>query len=150
MSDLGLLSHQYQELTEMSQRIRAWVVSIKRKHYGLDSEVPTDEPEQLAKARFGLANIALYLRDMLELDDQGLPPEKWISEPPLPISMVDRLRLDHQTDRDLFSARLQRLASRLSEKDHKLTEKDIAVLDEFLMAASADTNAVFRRLMRWS
>lgn len=147
MSDLGVLSQQYQELTNLSRQLRHAAMQIHRAYH----HIPGGEPNQpLDIVLRQLAEIACFLRDVVGLDDEGQWPEKWLAALPLPTFVVERLRDAHTHDLPLYSKQLTRLAEHLERGIPQLTDTDLDVLDGIILAVGADANAVFRRMMRWA
>ncbi len=104
----------------------------------------------LASALDGWMRIARFLRDVVGLEDEGAWPEEWISDLPLPTMVVERLREVHAYQRPLYLTQLERFAEHLDKGIDALTDKDMDLLDDIVLATTADANAVFRRLMRWA
>lgn len=148
MSDLGLLSHQYQALAELSRQLRHQILYLKRIYFHL----PEIKDEQLNQAHVtaNLYRVALFLSEVVALDDESAWPDIWLDDSPLPMAVVERLRKEHELDRARYIRQLDRLAEHLRSNLSELTEKDIALLEDIAQATNLDTNAVFRRLMRWA
>jgi hypothetical protein len=146
MSDLGLLSKQYQQLHEFLHRLRRWTTTIKQVHFKIGEQV--DESDVI-DALNGVSRIATFLRHVIPKVDEGEWDREWILDPPLPVDVVERIREIHSSNQSLYIEQLQKFLSRLQEKPMRLTDKDIDALDEIMLAASADINEVFRRMMRW-
>jgi hypothetical protein len=149
MSDLGLLSHQYRELAEVARQLRHWAVQVKRAYHDLPP-ADGDTEADLTAALSELSIVTAFLRDVVDLKDEGAWPVRWLEAPPVPAALVARLRETHSTDRSLYVIQLGRLVKRLDQGIGALTERDIGLLDEIIKAAGADANEVFRRLMRWA
>lgn len=151
MSDLGLLSHQYQELATLARQIRLWVMQVKQAHYPLPSgEADDAQSDDLPTAMTELARITEFLRDVVGFENEGLWPDHWLTEPPLPPVLVKRLHESHAFERPLYISQLAQLTDHLKDNIDALTEKDLELLDDIALATNADVNAVFRRLMRWA
>jgi hypothetical protein len=151
MSDMGLLSQQYQALSALARQLRQYAVLIKRFHYHIpeSAKEATTTSINLTTACAELARVTRFLRDVIEVENEGSWPEYWVANPPLPTGTIERLRAAHVYDMPLFVKRLERLAEHLEQGANTLVDKDIELLDSIVLAANADTNAVFRRLMRW-
>ncbi len=149
MSDLGLLSHQYHLMAELARQLRYDVLQIKRRYYGLP--LPASMPSndfQTALANF--QRIIEFLSDVIPLAEDVAWPDEWVSDPPLPNALVEKLRKLHTLDKPQYIKSLQRLKGRLEQDITTLKDRDILLLEEIAQAASADANTVFRRLMRWA
>jgi hypothetical protein len=93
MSDIGLLSHQYQALAEFSRELRQYIIYIKRLYYGL----PRDTDEALdAKIISYLHNLINFLSEVINLNDEVNRSEVLLENTPLPISVVERLQHNHE------------------------------------------------------
>jgi hypothetical protein len=149
MSDLGLLSQQYKERAGLARRLRQWAVQVRRAYHSLPVPEIDGEPD-LAIALTKLAHVARFLEDVIGLEDEGTWPRRWLVNPALPTVVVDRLREAHALDRPLYIKQLARLAEHLENGTDALTGRDLNLLDDIVLAAGADANAVFRRLMRWA
>ena len=151
MSDLDLLSHQYQMMAGLARRLRYQVLQIKRLYYGLpegrgDKEIDIDASASIV----AFQRILLFLSQVVPLGEEDAWPEDWLYDPPLPIAIVERLRKTHTLNRPLYVQSLTKAEQRLSQGIPDLKERDILLLEEIAQSASADANAVFRRLMRWA
>jgi len=152
MSDMGLLSQQYQALSALARQLRQYAVQIKRFYHHIPetTKEAATTPPNLTTACAELARVARFLRDVIDVENEGAWPEHWLANPPLPTGTIERLRAAHIYDRPLFMRRLERLSEHLEQGANTLVDKDIELLDSIVLAANADTNAVFRRLMRWA
>jgi len=148
MSELGLLSYQYQALAELSRQLRNYIVYAKRIHYDLPID-PNDELNSTIVSTY-FNKIVQFLSEVIDLENESSWPEDWIDDPPLPNAVVERLRLQHEFDRLFYTKQLQRLAERLESDLTLVTPKDIKLLEEIAQATNMDTTSVFRRLMRWA
>jgi hypothetical protein len=149
MSDLGLLSHQYQAMAELARQLRRDVLRIKRLYYGLP--LPANDKETDIKASLAeFRRIVEFLGAVVPLAEEEPWPERWLDDPPLPSALVENLRKIHTLDAPQYIKTLKRLEQRLQQDITALKEKDIFLLEEIAQSASADANTVFRRLMRWA
>jgi hypothetical protein len=146
MSDLGLLSKQYKQLHELLRLLRQWITVIKQVHYNIGEPV---ESSELTGAANGLSRITTFLRDVIPTEDEGEWNEDWLLDPPLPTDVVEKIRETHSNDQSLYLQQLRKLTSHLEEEPMQLIDQDIEMLDGIMLAASADVNEVFRRMMRW-
>lgn len=149
MTDLGLLSHQYQEFAELARRLRQDAAAIKIAFYNLPKEESQESEVELAEAMRELAQVSEFLRDVIDVKDEGKWSEQWVAAPPIPSAIVERLRDAHENDRPLYVKKIGTLAQHLNGTVADLTEQDMSLIDEIVLAANADATAVFRRLMRW-
>lgn len=149
MSDLGLLSHQYRELADLARQLKQWAVQVRCAYHDLPASETDDAPD-LTIAMSELAQVTRFLADVVDLESEGAWPEHWLANPPVPTALVERLRDAHAHDRPLYIRQLTRLAEHLEQGGEALTDRDMSLLDSIVLAAGADANAVFRRLMRWA
>ena len=149
MSDLGLLSYQYKELAELARQLKQWAVQVRCAYHDLPAP-ETNKASDLTTAIAELARVTRFLGDVIGLEDEGSWPKHWLADPPVPTVLVERLRDAHAYDRPLYIKQLARLAKHLDQGVEALTDRDMNLLDGIVLAAGADANAVFRRLMRWA
>lgn len=149
MTDLGLLSHQYQEFAELARRLRQEAAAIKFAFYDLPESESPEPKVELTLAMRELAQVSEFLRDVIDVKDEGKWPEHWLAAPPIPSVIVERLRDAHENDRPLYRKKIEVLTQHLNGSVAELTEQDMSLIDEIVVAANADATAVFRRLMRW-
>jgi hypothetical protein len=148
MSDLGLLSHQYQSKAELARRLRRHILLIKRSFYGLPfptSATEADFEESLAETQ----KIIEFLVEVVPLNEEANWSAKWQDDPPLPIPLVEQLKQLHTLDGPQYIKVLKRLETSVQDTT-TLRDKDIRVLEEIAYAANVDANQVFRKLMRWA
>jgi hypothetical protein len=150
MSDLGLLSYQYQELANLARQLKQWAVPIKCAYHHLPFPETDAAHPNLSTAVAEMEQIARFLSEVIVLEDEGAWPEKWLADPPLPTLLVERLRNAHAYELPLYVQQLSRLSEHLHKGVESLTARDVSLLDNIVLAADADVNAVFRRLMRWA
>lgn len=148
MSDLGLLSHQYRAMAELSRQLRHKVLYVKRTYYDLPIEIPEELNSEPVKS--DLKQVALFLSAVVSLNEEQDWPDEWADNPPLPSTTVYYLRKKHEAELPRFEQRLDHLAKSLDSDIKSLSERDIALLEEFAQAANLDTNMVFGRLMQWA
>ncbi len=149
MSDLGLLSHQYQVMAELARQLRHDGLQIKRLYYGLPLPANDKETDIEASLADFQEKIVEFLSEVIPLGEEDAWPERWLDDPPLPSALVEHLRKVHTLDSPQYVKSLTRLVQRLQQDITALKEKDILLLEEIAQSASVNANTVFRRLMRW-
>lgn len=150
MSDLGLLSHHHQIMAELARQLRYNVLQLKRLYYGLPLPKKNEEIDPVIYLE-NVQRVIEFLHEVIPLTEEQEWPERWLDDPPLPIVLVEQLKISHILDQPKYINDLQRLAQRLQQRDVKLLkEKDIVLLEEIAQSASSDANTVFRKLMRWA
>lgn len=147
MTDLGLLSKQYKQLHDFLRRLREWITTIKQLHYELAQQV---DVTKVTEAVNELSQIIQFMIEVIPEEDESEWDERWLLEPPLPIDVVEKIREKNFSQQSLYIEQLRRLIVRLEKKPIQLTDKDVDLLDEIMLAASADVSEVFRRMMRWA
>lgn len=144
MSDVSVLSHEYKTASELSQSINQALIVLKKTCLRLPgAEAVT--PEELDTSQHQLAEILTALR--IHLSGTAKMGGKATSVR-IPGSLVSRLRAQRRGDLAYFLADVEQAAARLRQRPGKLTEGDLAVLDQIAAASDAETSSVFRRLMR--
>lgn len=149
MTDLGLLSHQYQELATLARRLRLETALIKVSYHRLMGAENAQAQRDLGEAIKELSRIAEFLKDVVDVNDEGEWPQLWLASPPVPSVIVERLRQVHENDRPLYMEKLGHLKQHLDQSVQALNDQDMVLIDEIVLAANADASLVFRRLMRW-
>lgn len=145
MSDVSVLSHEYKRASELSQTINRALIKLKKARLGLPGSegIP---PEELDASQRSLAEIVTALTGLLELAKVQRVPEAAGTR--VPSALVARLRVERQGDLAYYLDDLKRVAAHLHEGPSKLSDTDLALLDQLATAADAETSKVFRQLMR--
>jgi hypothetical protein len=144
MSDVSVLSHEYQTASELSQTINRALITLKKAWLRL----PTSEemtPDDIRKSQRCLVEVLLALRGHLVPDKITAGGANMVH---IPGSLVALLQQERRGDLDYFLEDLNRTVERLGTDLSDLTDQDIALLDHFAAAADEETSSVFRRLMR--
>jgi hypothetical protein len=145
MSDISVLSHEYKRASELSQAINHALITLKKVHLRLPGGEDTTLDEFDASRRT-LAGILATLITLLE------PTRRHrISAPEaarVPEALVARLRGERRGDLSYYLDDLERIVGRLRDDPSKLSDADLALLDQLAAMADAETSSVFRLLMR--
>lgn len=145
MSDLSVLSHEYTTASELSRLINSALIVLKKTCLGL-SGAKTITPDQVDNSRRCLAEVLdtiiglMDARRVHQLDPMAIAR--------VPGALVTRLQAERRGDLAYYLEDLEQVAARLREDPSKLTDGDLASLDQLAAAAAAETSSVFRRLMR--
>lgn len=144
MSDVSILSQEYETAAQLSQKINRVAIYLKKNQLGLVSA------SQEAKAALTDAH---YLVSVLNALCQRLDPEFFSHGPTssalnVPGSLVERVQSQRCGDMADYLEDLTRIAQRLSAETLELDDADLSLLDQLASTADAETSSVFRRLMR--
>lgn len=166
MSDVSVLSHEYQTASELSDVLNRSLIVLKKKVLGLAGAAAVSD-EELAQSRVSLAGILDALVDLLGTDAGAgrgrhraiagsgasgtgaayrVSPDAVLAQ--VPGAVVGRLRDAHDGDLPYFLEDLQRVAARLRQPSGSLAQEDLQILEELASAAEAEASTVYRRLMR--
>lgn len=143
MSEISVLSHEYKNAAEFSQRFNRALIQVKKHSLDLNERDAT-APEEAIVYR---GELALVLEGIIQL----LKPEKgersesarWI-----PGTLIAHLLGERRGDLDDFVGDLERLAQELRDPEGHLSAEDFELLDSLAGDADDQTSQVFRRLMR--
>jgi hypothetical protein len=147
MSDIGVLSQDYQNTAELFRAINHAVILVKKRFYELTGAAQISD-EQLGEARQSLARIihelitnleAVHVVKGVELDEN--------ESTAIPAFVVRRIEDKHQGDLQLYLEDLRALRRTL-DCEELLTEEQIRYLDELCEQFDAETSALHRRLWR--
>jgi hypothetical protein len=151
MSDIGVLSQDYQNTADLFRAINQAVILVKKRFYELTGAAQVSD-KQLSQARQSLAGIINELLDSLETrpgkDGAERPGESDEDEPAgIPAFLIRRIEGKHQGDLHLYLEDLRALHHTL-DYDGILTEEQIGYLDELCEQFDAETSALHRKLWR--
>ena len=140
MSDVSVLSHEYNSVSEFSDGFNRALIALKKA--ALHVEQPA--PERLTDVRLTLAEILEALASNL---DQAESVER-AGERPIPRGLVQRLRTERRGDLAYVIEDLRRTARVLRDGATPPGPRELALLDQVSALADAVTSTLFRRLMR--
>lgn len=147
MSDIGVLSQDYQNTADLFRAVNQAVILVKKRFYHLTGAVHVSD-EQLAQARVSLARIVNELIATLEPTNHPEAVELDDDEPTgIPPFVVRRIEDKHRGDLQLYLEDLRVLGDTL-DHEQLLTEEQIRYLDELCEQFDAETSALHRRLWR--
>jgi len=145
MSDVGVLSHEYQSTSELSQAINTSLIVLKKVELGLPG-AETVAAAQVMACRSQLADILEILVKLLEVHRvTSLIASQVLL---VPGAVVERLRKERNGDLAYYVQDLENLVARLRTDAPQLTSADFAILDHLATIADAETSGVFRQMMR--
>jgi hypothetical protein len=144
MSDLGILSNEYRQASELSTSLSDALILLKKVYYKL-SESNTVTAEKIDLTRNQLSNFLDALISYLSPDKNSeLTISKYITK-----SLIKRLRDKHQGNLVYYLEDLQKLSNYLQESSLVLSENDFKLLDEIAACIDAETSSVFQRMMQY-
>ncbi len=145
MSDVSVLSHEYQTASELTRSINDALITLKR----VTLQLPGSSDIASDTLRAGADHLAQIVETLISLLDPaaeacvtGAVPSR------IPRSLVGRLQRDRRGDLPYYVDDLRHLASCLRTKSLQLTDPQLALLDQLAAAAEGEAAGVFRRLMR--
>ena len=145
MSSLGTLSHHYTSSADLAKAVNQAVTALKQQFYGIvTSSQGISEAQTTANRRY-LAELLTTLLNELEPNSDVTENEELS---PIPASIVERLRQEHQGIMAHYIEDVTFTRDRLIHDDQILDEDDIKLLDGLAATASLDTTEVFRRMWR--
>jgi hypothetical protein len=143
MSEVSVLSHEYKNAAEFSQRFNRALIQVKKCSLDL---IEDDSPAQEGSIA-SRKELASVLEEFIHLlnpqQGQRTDSAKWI-----PGTLIAHLLKQRRGDLDNFLDDLERLAAKLRDPGASLSQEDFNLLDGIAAAADAQTSQVFRRLMR--
>ena len=144
MSDVSILSQEYETAAQLSQKINRVAIYLKKNQLGLMS-APQETTDALRDAH--------YLVSVLNALCQRLDPDFFSNSTTssalnVPGSLVERVQSQHCGDMADYLEDLTRIAHQLSADTLELEDADLTLLDHLAGMVDAETSSVFRRLMR--
>lgn len=143
MSDVSVLSHEYKAASDLSHVISDTLIVLKKAYFALPG-VSEDDSNSLEERGHQLADILVRLQNLI--GDSQIKPIADV--PPIPESLVARLRREHGGSLSYYIDDLHRVADRLTSGLPKLQERDLQLLDELASVTDAEASRVFRQMMR--
>jgi hypothetical protein len=147
VSDIGVLSQDYQTTAELFRAINQAVILVKKRFYNLAGAAQVSD-QQLDDARQSLARIINELIARLEAPAGDDTIEYDEEEPAgIPGFLVRRIEEKHQGTLNWYLRDLRSLRHTLDDEE-PFTEEQIRCLDELCEQFDAETSALHRRLWR--
>jgi hypothetical protein len=145
MSDVSVLSHEYQSTSELSQAINTNLIVLKKVVLGL----PGAENVAAAQVRVCRSRLADILEILVKLLDAQRAMRVTVSQAlTVPGAVVERLKKERNGYLASYLHDLENLVARLRTAAPQLTSADFATLDHLAAIADAETSGVFRQMMR--
>ena len=145
MSNLGVFSHRYSSMSDLSREINDAAIIIKKAHYNLAGKKDIS-PSQLAESRKYLVDIFKNLIKSIQPEIQDFDSEikKSIQ---LPISFIDHVKNSNKSEMVYFIDDLKKIITHL-DKDQILSLQDLKILDKMCSIMDEETSASFRKFWR--
>ena len=142
MSEISVLSNQYEKLVQTSDKINNSVIALKKKGLLRRKDIHLKHPKlSLSESDYSSARIILlsFLRDLNNL----LNEESRTTED-LPLSILDDYK-NKLNESPYFKDELKQLIADL-DAEKELEEKDISVLDRVISVLDNQRTLLFRKL----
>ena len=146
MSDVGVISHEYQRSSELAKKINDALIVVKKAHYKLPSSSVLSDKEISCSQQF-LINV---LRKLLEAFSTKarvnvMEPS---SEIDLPGSLLQRIRTKQKPKLIYYLADLRKAAEHLEQGVDHLTDSDLSLLDDICAAMDIQTATIFQKFWK--
>lgn len=142
MSDISVLSKQYDTLAKLFRTLNEAVLLLKKEILkGRKTDITklrVRDSSEIDKAQDVLKN---FLDKIISMLNQGVS-----TEPSIPYSLVKELQTLCETE-PYFEEELRELHSRLSTFQ-ELRQEDLEIIDKVLAVIESDREAVFHKLLR--
>ena len=144
MSDIGILSQDYQTSADIFRTLNHAVILLKKRFYHLAGDSQITE-QDLRNAKRSLSGFVNSLVSSLEATGEGEEIDG--EDNPVPSFLVHRIREKHKANLSWYVDDLRELL-RLLDYEPSLTEDQIHQLDELCEQVDAETTALHRKLWR--
>ncbi len=144
MSDVSMLSHEYQTASELSELINRALLVLKKERLGLMEWQSTDAAS-FVRDRNQLISVLETIRALLDNPASTAIAAGHATR--IPGTLVARIREERRGDLPYYLEDVEQAAERLRH-NISTTDRDLTLLDELAAAADAETSGVFRQLMR--
>jgi len=145
VSNLGVFSHRYSSMSDLSREINDAAIVIKKAHYNLAGKKDIS-PTQLADSRKYLIDIFINLVKNIQPEIHDFDSE--IKKPiQLPISFIDHVKNSNKSEMTYFIEDLKKIINHL-KKDQNLSLQDLKILDKMCSIMDEETSASFRKFWR--
>lgn len=147
MSEVSVLSQEYKTASDLSQRLNAALIALKKACLDLPGAEAIGSDELACQQQY-VAGVVDALLSLLAPQRSESRPAGQDGAVAVPGALVAQLRAERRGDLDYFLDDLEQVQAHLREGTGTLTQADLERLDELAAAADAQTSNVFRRLMR--
>ena len=146
MSDVGVISHEYQKSSELAKRINDALMIVKKVHYQLPSSTALSG-ERISESRNFIVSILRKLIDAFSAKAQVDVIEA-PSEIELPSSLLQRIRTRQRPKLSYYLADLRRAWEHLEQGIEYLTDNDLRLLDDVCAAMDLQTATIFQKFWK--
>lgn len=146
MSDVGIISHEYQRSSELAKNINDALIVVKKAHYQLPSSSTLSEEEISRSQRF-LINVLRKLSEAFSAKARVNVTEP-SSEIDLPGSLLQRIRTKQKPKLIYYLADLRKAAEHLKQGVDYLTSSDLSLLDDMCAAIDIQTATIFQKFWK--
>jgi hypothetical protein len=146
MSDVGVISHEYQRSSELAKKINDALIVVKKAHYQLPSSSVLSDEEISSSQQF-LINVLRKLLKAFSAKAQVDVMEP-SSEIDLPGSLLQRIRTKQKPKLIYYLADLRKAAEHLEQGVNYLTDSDLGLLDDMCAAIDIQTATIFQKFWK--
>lgn len=140
MSNLGIITHGYNSLSDLSKEMNNDVIVLKKSFYKLsDSKKITHERVETSKKQ--LVVLLKYLQKDL------IPDPNSTNKSTLPEMFVNQVRVANRSSLSYYLTDLQKTIHNL-QGEGKITERDLELLDGLSAMIDTETSRMFRKIWR--
>ena len=146
MSDVGVISHEYQRSSELAKKINDALIVVKKAHYQLPSSSILSDEEISCSQQF-LINV---LRKLLKAFSAKAQVDVMEPSPEidLPGSLLQRIRTKQKPKLMYYLADLRKAAEHLEQGGDYLTDSDLSLLDNICAAVDIQTATIFQKFWK--
>lgn len=146
MSDVGIISHEYQRSSELAKKINDALIVVKKAHYQLPSSSVLSG-EEISRSQQFLINVLRKLSEAFSAEAQVN-----VMEPPseidLPSSLLQRIRTRQKPKLIYYLADLRKAVEHLQQGVNYLTDSDLSLLDDMCAAIDIQTATIFQKFWK--
>ncbi len=146
MSDVGVISYEYERTSKTADKINDALMTVKRKYYALASS-PTLLEDKISESSKYLSCV---LRTVISIfsrrvDVDAIDP---LFEADLSDALLQRIRANLTSEAIHHIAKLRETSAHLDQGVDSLTDSDLRVLDALFDAVDIQTTITFRQFSR--
>jgi hypothetical protein len=145
MSNLGVFSHRYSSISDLSREINDAAIIIKKAHINLAGKKDITL-SQIAESRQYLVDVFINLVKNLQPENHSF--DSGIKKPiQLPISFIDHVKNTNKNEMQYFIDDLKNFITHL-QNNQNLTGQDLKILESMCSIMDEETSASFRKFWR--
>jgi hypothetical protein len=146
MSDVGIISYEYQKSSELAKGINDALMIVKKAHYQLPSSTALSS-ERISESRHFLISVLHKLSHAFSAKAQADVIEA-PSEIELPGSLLQRIRTRQRPKLTYYLTDLKRASEHLEQGVEHLTDSDLRLLDDVCAAIDLQTATIFQKFWK--